>query len=77
MLKETIFLKDSQFEFINQYQIYGFKDKNDLINTALEKLKQELEQRDLERSAELYAEIYEEDNDLQELTESALLCEIE
>ncbi|PSF34539.1 hypothetical protein C7H19_18405 [Aphanothece hegewaldii CCALA 016] len=34
------------------------------------------ERQELEKSAELYAEIYAEDQDLQELTESALIDEI-
>ena len=40
---------------------------------ALSKLRQELETQSLEESADLYAEIYEQDRQLQELTESALL----
>jgi len=35
-------------------------------------MKEELELQSLEQSATLYAEIYEEDNELQELTEAAL-----
>jgi hypothetical protein len=77
MPQEMLELDNIQVEFVNKYELYGFKNKSELIYTALEKLKQELEQRDLERSAELYAEIYAEDEDLQELTESALSCEIE
>ena len=41
--------------------------------TALKKLRQELEAESLGASADLYAEIYEQDRELQELTESALL----
>jgi len=35
-------------------------------------MKEELELQDLKQSATLYAEIYEEDNELQKLTETAL-----
>ncbi|MEM9272708.1 MAG: hypothetical protein AAGA80_07055 [Cyanobacteria bacterium P01_F01_bin.143] len=52
--------------------IYRY-DRDELIRVALSKLRQELENRSLEESAELYAEIYEQDQELQELTESALL----
>ena len=42
-----------------------------MIRVALQKLQSELEVKDLEESAQLYAEIYEEDTELQELTDTA------
>ena len=48
-------------------------NRDELIRAALSKLRQELETKSLEESADLYAGIYEQDQQLQELTESALL----
>ena len=42
------------------------------IGDALWRLQEEFELRSLRQSADLYAEVYEEDTDLQELTEAAL-----
>ncbi|MDJ0531554.1 MAG: hypothetical protein QNJ70_03510 [Xenococcaceae cyanobacterium MO_207.B15] len=66
-------LEESEIQFLNRYQEYGFRDQDELIRAALKKLRQELETQSLEESADLYAEIYEQDRELQELTESALL----
>ena len=66
-------LEESEIEFLNCFQKYGFRDRDELIRAALKKLRQELETQSLEKSADLYAEIYEQDLKLQELTESALL----
>jgi hypothetical protein len=59
-------------DFISNYKFYGFKDKSAMIQAALLRLKQELELQSLRDSANLYAEIYEEDNELQELTQTTL-----
>jgi hypothetical protein len=57
---------------LKNYKQYGFKDKSAMVRAALLQLQKEVERRSLELSAELYAEVYEEDTDLQELTETAL-----
>jgi hypothetical protein len=62
----------SLMEFLNNYKFYGFKDKSSMVRTALLRLKEELELQSLKQSANLYAEVYEEDNELQELTELAI-----
>lgn len=59
-------------EFLNHYQLYGFKDKSSMVQAALLELKKEFEQQNLRESARLYAEIYEEDTELQELTKAAI-----
>lgn len=59
-------------EFLNNYKFYGFKDKSAMVRAALLRLKEDLELQSLKQSATLYAEVYEEDGDLQELTEAAL-----
>jgi len=63
----------SLIEFLNEYKFYGFKDKSSMVRTALLRLKEELELQSLRQSANLYAEIYEADNELQELTQVAIV----
>ena len=58
-------------EFLNNYKLYGFKDKSAMVRAALLRLKEELELQSLKQSASLYAEVYEEDRELQALTETA------
>ena len=62
----------SLIEFLNSYKFYGFKDKSSMVRAALLRLKEELELQNLKQSANLYAEVYEEDTELQELTEVAV-----
>ena len=69
--KLTLNLEEPQLNFLRHHKNYGFKDEAEMISVALQKLQSELEVQDLEYSAQLYAEIYEEDADLQELTETA------
>ena len=70
-MQTEVKIEETQAEFLNHYSQYGFKDKNELVREALNRLKNDLEEKSLIESAELYAEIYENDADLQELTESA------
>jgi hypothetical protein len=58
---------------LNRYQKYGFKDANEIVRVALERFQLELEAQDLQESANLYAAIYQQDEELQQLTESALV----
>ncbi|MCK6626078.1 MAG: hypothetical protein L6R45_13000 [Anaerolineae bacterium] len=58
-------------EFLNHYKQYGFKDKSSMVQAALLQLKKDFEQEKLKQSAQLYAEVYEEETELQELTEAA------
>lgn len=74
---QTITIDDKQVDFLNKFSQYGFKKQEDLVSEALEPLRRDLEQKSLEDSADLYAEIYDEDSDLQELTELALADEID
>ena len=69
--KLTLNLEESQVNFLRHHQEYGFKDEGEMLRFALQKLQSELEVQELEESAQLYAEIYEEDAELQELTEAA------
>lgn len=59
-------------QFLSQYKLYGYKDKSAMIQAALLRLKEEVEIQSLKQSATLYAEVYEEEPELQELTETAV-----
>lgn len=72
MLQAKFSLSENQYEFINNFRQYGFKDKSAMVRSAIERLERELELQQLIRSAELYAEMYEEDKTLQNLTQSAV-----
>jgi len=70
MIEQKFNLEKPQIEFLKNHQEYGFKNADEVVRTALQKLQLELES--LEESAQLYAETYNQDPELQELTESAL-----
>lgn len=60
-------------DFLGDYKRYGFKDKSSMVRAALLQLQEELELESLKQSADLYAELYAEDDELFELTESAVV----
>ena len=72
MVQSKFSLAEENIEFLSRYKDFGFKDKSDVIRTALQLLQKELEKEQLKSSASLYAEIYDEDSDVRELTESAI-----
>jgi len=72
MIQAKFSLEESHIQFLDQCKSYGFKDKSEAVRTALNRLRAELELQRLCESADLYAEVYEEDDDIKELTESAL-----
>ncbi len=72
MIQAKFSLEKSQIQFLNQCEVYGFKDKSSVIRTALNRLMEELEHQSLKKSANLYAEVYEEDAEIRELTEAAI-----
>ena len=65
-------LTPSLSEFLNNYKLYGFKDKSSMVQIALLRLKEEIEMQELKQSADLYTEVYEEEAELRELTETAI-----
>lgn len=69
--KLTLNIEEPQLNFLLHHKNYGFKDEGEMISVALQKLQSELEVQDLEESAKLYSEIYNQDPELQELTETA------
>ncbi len=72
MLQAKFSVKESQSRFLSRYKDYGFKDKSTMLRVAIDLFKKNLELEQLKQSADLYAEVYSEDNDLKELTETAL-----
>lgn len=73
MVQTNVKIEETQAEFLKHYSQYGFKDENELVREALNRLREDLEEKSLSESARLYAEIYAEDADLQALTEAAIL----
>ena len=72
MVQATFSLEESHIEFLKECKKYGFKDKSEVIRTALDRLLKEIENERLRTSAELYAEIYAKDEELQDFTDSAV-----
>jgi Arc/MetJ-type ribon-helix-helix transcriptional regulator len=71
MVPTKVTLEQTQIDFLAQFKDLGFKDKSSVVRLALNRLRQEMERQALEQSADLYAEVYDEDEDLQELTDLA------
>ena len=72
MFQAKFSLKEPQMLFIEQCKRFGFKDRSEVVRTALDRLYVELIQQRLSESAELYAEIYEDDEDVHEWMNAAL-----
>ena len=71
-----ISLDPENIDFISQHSNYGYSSKSALIEDAVANLKRNLETQKLIESAELYQDIYNNDPDLQELTDDAAsLCQ--
>ena len=72
MLQTKFSVDVEQARFLDSYKAYGFHDKSSMLRAAIDYYKKDVERESLIKSAELYEEIYAEDEDLRELTESAL-----
>ncbi len=72
MQQIKVSLEDPQVEFVNRFKDLGYRDKSALVRAAIQYLAEEYERTQLEQSADLYAEIYATDDDLRELTDSAV-----
>ena len=72
MIQAKFSLEESHIQFLAQCKRYGFKDKSDVVRTALDRLYTELAQQLLCASADLYAKVYAEDDETQEWTDAAL-----
>jgi len=71
MIQAKFSLKESHIQFIEQCKRYGFKDKSEVVRTALDRLFTELAQQRLDESAALYAEVYEEEDETEEWIDAA------
>ena len=72
MIQAKFSLTDTQMQFLSKREQYGFKDKSEVVRTALDHLQEELFQQRLADSADLYAELYTNDSETREWTEAAL-----
>ena len=72
MLQAKYSIEEKQAHFLSNYKTYGFKDKSSMLRTALDHFMKEMELESLRKSADLYSEIYFNDDDLKELTETAV-----
>ena len=72
MLQAKFSIEEVQAQFLNEFEVHGFKDKSSVVREAINLLKKAIELENLRKSADLYSEIYSLDDDLKELTESAV-----
>ncbi len=72
MVQAKFSLEASHIQFLQQCKWYGFKDKSDVVRTALDRLYTALAQQRLCESAALYAEVYDNDKETQGWTDAAL-----
>jgi hypothetical protein len=57
---------------LRNFKAYGLKDKSSMLRAAIDLFEKEMELESPRTSADLYSEIYSEDDDLKELTETAV-----
>jgi hypothetical protein len=72
MVQAKFSVQETQASFLNDYKTYGFKDKSAMLRAAIDRFKKEIEIERLRYSADLYSEIYAEDDELKELTGTAI-----
>ncbi len=72
MIQAKFRVDEAQAHFLQNFKSYGFKDKSSMLRAAIEHFKQEIQQESLRKSADLYSELYTQDDELKELTETAL-----
>ena len=72
MIQAKFSITDAHQLFLAKRDQFGFKDKSEVVRTALDHLQAELVRRQLADSAEVYAEIYAEENETKEWTDTAL-----
>jgi hypothetical protein len=72
MIQAKFSVAEEQAHFLSNYRAYGFKDKSSMLRAAIEYFRKKIETESLKRSADLYSEIYTDDNELNELTETAI-----
>ena len=73
MVQAKFTIEQSHIDFLEQFKDRGFKDKSEIVRLALDRLAQELERQELIQSADSYAELYRADEELQQLTNAAIV----
>jgi hypothetical protein len=66
-----ISLDETNADFVSNYQAFGYSSKSAIVADAVSRLNKILKEEALVKSAELYQEVYDNDADLQELTDDA------
>ena len=72
MIQAKFSVEESHIQFLSECKRYGFKDKSEVVRTALDRLHAELAHQRLCESADLYAKVYAENDETQEWTDAAL-----
>ena len=72
MTQAKFSITDEQLAFLDKHRAYGFRDRSELVRSALSRLQEELELRTLEESARLYGEVYAEELEARAWTEAAV-----
>lgn len=65
-------ITEDQIAFLEAYREHGFKDKSEVVRAAIENLREQLLNSQLDHSAELYAEIYSDESSDQDWVEDAI-----
>ncbi len=65
-------VREVQVHFLDDFRTYGFKDKSSMLRKAIDNFKNMLELESLRKSADLYSDLYSENDNLKELTETAI-----
>jgi hypothetical protein len=72
MEKLSITLEPENYKLVSEYSLFGIKDSADAVNSAQNLLNTSIRKQQLVTSAELYLEEYHKNNEMKDLTESAL-----
>ena len=73
IIKKTLTLTKEQSQILSTYKDLGFNNESELLNYAIMLFQKEIRKlNELKLSADLYSEIYNNDLDLQDLTQTAL-----
>jgi Arc/MetJ-type ribon-helix-helix transcriptional regulator len=57
MVQAKFSIKESRVQFLENWKEYGFKDKSEMVRTALDRLSEQLTRQRLRESAAIYAEV--------------------
>lgn len=66
MKQVKVGLDESHVKLLEQFKRFGFKDKSEMVRSALDLYVKDMANRRLRESAALYAQVYEEDAESRE-----------